>query len=85
MDDYDYYYTSNGLKEPVKMYINYVDTTKAKNRGFDTEYELSPISFGPFENGEGFTFIDIVDTFSLVYKLIHHLDHNVKTSSTCFT
>lgn len=84
MDNYDYYYTADGDKKPVKMYINYSDTKKAETLGFNTDYDLTVIDLGPFEIEDYYQFISIVDSFSLHINFIHKLDSNVPTSSSCF-
>lgn len=65
--------------------MNYADRDKAKDRGFENEYELNPVNLGPFEVESNYHFLDIIDTFSLEFKLKHKLDDNFPTSNRCFT
>lgn len=84
LDNYKYYYEDDGTKKPVKMYINYVDANEASDKNFHTEYKLTPEYMGPFTQDKDKKFIDLIDTFTLEFKLIHDVNRKFPTSSTCF-
>lgn len=66
------------------MYIDYIDTGKASDKNFYTEYKLTPEYLGPLIANKDKEFIDLVDTFTLEFKLIHDVNSNFPTSSDCF-
>lgn len=57
----------------------------AHDKGFKTEYELSLLNMGPFDEQDNAGFLDLVNSFSLEFKLKHELDKKFPTASLCYT
>ena len=62
-----------------------MDTSEASRKGYDTEYILIPRDIGPFSKDTDKDFINLIDSFTLEFNLIHDVNSHFPTSSTCFT
>ena len=85
IDNYNYYYNSDGLKVPAKLTIEYLDNAKALNDGYKIEYSLYSTDIGPFSDKHDVkSFLNNVKKFEVRFKLIHDLDRYVELASDCY-
>ena len=84
IDDYSYFYESNGLKHPPRLLFEYFDNAKAIDQGFLFDYPLSVINLGPFSDPDNIKdFMSNVKKMNLEFALMHRLPEDLNLGTQC--
>ena len=84
IDNYSYDHDSNGDKEPIKLYVDYLHYDEVKDLGYQFEYDITETDFGPFSHLNPKKYLDKVKRFEMKFTLNHHVNHNMELSSNCY-
>lgn len=84
IDNYDYFYEDDGLRNPPKLLVSYFDNEQALDRGYKFEYKLNQNNLGPFDDENVEDFIETVQEFYVTFKLKHKLEKYQKTPRDCY-
>lgn len=84
VDIYSYEHDSNGDKEPIKMYVDYLHYEDVKDLGYQFEYDITESDLGPFSHLNPKKYLDKVKRFEMKFTLNHHLNHHMDLSSNCY-
>ena len=84
VDDYSYEYDSNGDKEPIKLYVDYLHYEEVKDLGYQFEYDITQTDLGPFSHLNPKKYLDKVKRFEMKFTFNHNLNHNMDLSSNCY-
>jgi len=82
--EYSFQWTQ-GEKQPVKLWAEYLDESFMQEEGLLHEYPLTRLDLGPLDKSQSRRFLNSVRMFQLEFSLEHHIPHKVPLASTCYT
>ena len=83
VDTYELHSDSQGI-EPMRLYVSYLDSDKAVEKGYRYSYDITQDEFGPLDVDNARDFLNGVQSFYIEMKIRHKLPSKVILASDCF-